>query len=434
MRGLRSFLVLVVVAAALGGLLYYDSKRPPSDGKKQEKVFPDAQSDKIDQITVKSEKGETTTAAKQGDRWQQTQPMAVPADEAEISGITSNLASLEVQRVVEEQPGDLKPFGLDPARLEVSFRQGGKDHKLLLGGKTPTGGDLYARTSDKPRVFIVASYLDTTFNKTPFDLRDKTILKFDRDKADRLDIEAPDRTLKIAKQGADWRITAPVDARADFSVIEGILGRLNSTPMKTIAVENADPNALKDYGLDKPAVTVRVGAGSSQAGLAIGKAAADGTVYARDLARPLVFTVETALADELKRPTDDLRIKDLFDARSFNTTRIEIARGGQTMTFEKDKDAWKQVTPAAKAADAAKVDALLNALSGTRATGFADTAPALDAPELTVSLKFDEGKQEKISFARKGTEAFARRQGDAGAAKIDVAALDAITKAIDALK
>jgi Domain of unknown function (DUF4340) len=434
MRGLRSFLVLLVVAAALGGYLYYDSKRPLSEEKKQEKVFPDVQSDKIDQIIVKSAKGETTTAAKQGERWQQTQPAAVAADEAEISGITSNLASLEVQRVVEEQPADLKPFGLDPARIEVTFRQGGKERNLLIGGKTPTGGDLYARVSDKPRVFVIASFVEAAFNKSPFELRDKTILKFDRDKTDRLEIESTDRTLTIAKQGADWRITAPVDARADFNIVEGILGRLNSTPMKAIVSNDPDANALKEYGLDKPVATARVGAGSTQAALAIGKGAGEGAVYARDLSRPMVFTVESALADELKRPTDDLRIKDLFDARSFNTTRVEISRGGQLLTFEKDKDAWKQVAPAAKPADAAKVDALLTALTGARATGFADTAPALDTPDLTVSLKFDEGKQDKVSFAKKGTDAFARRQGDKGAAKIDVATLDGINKAIDALK
>jgi len=434
MRGVRSLLALVVVAAALGGFLYYDSKRPASDEKKQEKIFPDVQSDKIDQITVKSEKGETTTSAKQGDRWRQTQPAAVAADEAEISGITSNLASLEAQRVVEEQPGDLKQFGLDPARIEVAFRQGGKDYKLLLGQKTPTGGDLYARVADKPRVFIVASFLETTFNKSPFDLRDKTILTFDRDKADRLEIATADRTVTIAKQGADWRITAPVDARADFGAIESALGRLNSTPMKAISAENADAAKLKEYGLDTPAVTVNVGAGSSRAGLILGKSAGEGVVYAKDVSRPLVFTVETALADELKKPADDFRVKDLFDARAFNTTRVEISRSGQILTFEKDKDAWKQVTPAAKQADAAKVDALLAALSGTRATGFADKAPALDAPEAVVTLKFDEGKQEKVTFARKGSDAFAQRQGDASVAKIDAAALDAIVKAIDALK
>jgi len=45
----------------------------------------------------------------------------VPADDAEISGITSNLASLEVQRVVDDRASDLKQYGLDPARIEVTF-------------------------------------------------------------------------------------------------------------------------------------------------------------------------------------------------------------------------------------------------------------------------------------------------------------------------
>ena len=436
MKGLRSFLVLLVVAAALGGFLYYDSKKPLTDDKKQEKVFADLQSDKIDQITVKSEKGETTTAAKQGDRWQQTQPEAVPADEAEISGITSNLASMEISRVVDEQAADFKQYGLDPARIEVGFKLGGQERKLLIGQKTPTGGDLYARLPDKPRVFLVASYLDATFNKSPFELRDKTILKIERDKVDRVDIVLPDRTTTIVKQGSDWKLAAPVDARADFGAIEGIVGRLNATPMKAIVSAHADAAKLKEYGLDKPAATVKVGAGSAKAELAIGKSAGDGVVYARDLSRPMVFTVESALWDELKKPADDFRIKDLFDARSFNTSRVDVIRGGQILAFEKDKDAWKQVVPSAKPADAAKVEALLTALTGTRATGFAAKAPApaLETLEVTVALKFDETKHEKVNFVRKGTDVFARREGDASAAKIDAATLDAIIKAIDALK
>jgi len=434
MRGFRSFLVLLVVAAALAGYLYYDSKKAPSDEKKQEKVFADVQSDKIDQVTVKSEKGDTTSAQKQGDHWQVTQPAAVPADEAEISGITSNLASLEVTRVIDEQAGDFKQYGLEPARIEVGFRQGGHDRKLLLGQKTPTGSDMYARVPDKPRVFLVPSYVESTFNKSPFDLRDKTILKIDRDKVDRIEFETPDRTVTVAKQGADWRLTAPVEGRADFGAIEGLIGRLNTTPMKTITTPNADAAALKEYGLDKPAAMVRVMSGSSQAGLAIGKSAGEGVVYAKDLSRPMVFTVETALADELKKPADDLRLKDIFDARSFNTTRIEIVRAGQTVTFEKDKDTWKQVAPTLKAADGANVDSLITALTNARATGFTDKAPALDAPELTATLKFDEGKQDKVTFGRKGTDAFARREGDATAAKIDAAVLDEIVKALDALK
>ena len=437
MKGLRSFLVLLGVAAALGGYLYYDAKREPGDGIKLEKVFAGLAADKIERVTVKSATGDQTTVEKQGAAWQVTQPSASAADDVELSGITSNLASLEVQRVVEEQPSDLKEYGLDPAKIEVTFKFAGKDQKLLLGQKTPTGTDLYAKLPDRPRVFLVSSYLETTFSKSTFDLRDKTILKIDRDKVERVEIETPDRTLQVAKQGADWRITSPIEARADFSAVEGIIGRLNTAPMKSLVSSDAAAD-LKQYGLDKPAATVRVTSGSAQAGLAIGKSAGEGAVYARDLSRPLVFTVESALFDELKKPADDFRVKDLFDARAFNTTRIEITRGGQTMTLEKEKgkDTWTQVTPSAKPADAAKVDALLTALTSARAASFVEkpAGTGLETPEVTITIAYEDGqKHEKVAFARKGADAFARRDGDA-AAKIDAPTLDGIIKALDALK
>ena len=117
----------------------------------------------------------------------------------------------------------------------------------------------------------------------------------------------------------------------------------------------------------------------------------------------------------------------------------DLCRSAQTIVLEKEKgkDAWKQVAPAAKAADAAKVEALVTALTGIRATSFADkvAGTGLENPDLTVSLAFEDGqKHEKVAFARKGSDAYARREGDAAAAKIDTTALDGIIKAIEALK
>ncbi len=434
MRGLRSVLVLVLIAAGLGAYLYFvESKREPGDGKKNEKVFAGVESDKIERVTVKSEKGETSTVEKKSDIWQLTQPVAVEADPGELSGITSNLASLEVQRVVDEQATDFKQYGLDPPRLDLTFKAGGQDHRLLVGQKTPSGTDLYAKLPDKPRVFLISSYLDSTFNKSPFDLRDKSIVKIDRDKIGSVDLTSGVQSVKLAKSGSDWRIKSPVDARADLSAIDGLIGRINTAQMKTIAA--AEPKDLKQYGLDKPSVTVRLGSGSSQAGLVIGKAADNNTFYAKDLSRPIVFTVESALVDELKKPADEFRVKDIFDARAFNTTRVEAIRNGQTLAFEKAGDKWKQVAPAAKDADATKVDALLSSLTGARATGFVEKTTALDKPELTVTIKYEDGKkEERVAFGRQGSDAFARRDGDNGAAKIDTATLDGFGKALDALK
>lgn len=434
MRGVRSFIVLLIVAIGVGWYAWHESKQaPPDEQKPLEKVFAGLQSDKINQVTITSEKGETTTVSKQGDAWQETQPEKTAADETELSGITSNLASLDVQRVVDDQPTDLKQYGLDPARLEVSFKDAGQ-HTLLVGQKTPTGTDLYAKLPDKPRVFLISSFLESTFNKSPFDLRDKTILKVDREKIDHIDIATKDQTITLVKQGEDWQITAPLNARADFSSVEGVLGSIGSAQMKSIASQ--DGADLKTYGLDAPAMTVHVGTGSAQAGLAIGTKAPDGTLYARDLSRPLVFTIDASIADALKKSPNDFRIKDLFDARSFNTTHVEVARAGTMMIFDKQGDTWKETAPAAKTADAAKMEALLSALTNARANTFVDKTAdtGLDKPDVTATLKYDQGKQDTVLFGRHGSDVFAKRDGDPGAAKIDASALDAITKALDALK
>src|SRR5512143_985467 len=121
MRGVKPFIALIVIAAGLGWWAYKDSKRAPeSESGKHDKVFT-IEADKIDEITVKSEKGERTTVRKNGAEWQIVQPETARPDVSEISGMTSNLASLEIQRVVDEAPADLKEYGLAVPRIEVNF-------------------------------------------------------------------------------------------------------------------------------------------------------------------------------------------------------------------------------------------------------------------------------------------------------------------------
>ena len=374
MRGLRSFLGLLAILIALGAYLYFvESKRTPGDDEeKREKVFAvDAAT--IDEVTITPETGDPTTLEKSGDAWQIVAPSAAPADAAEISGITTNLSTVEEQRLIDENPADLKEYGLADPRIEVAFKAGGEEHRLLIGSKTPTGADLYAKTAARPRVFLIASFLESTFNRSAFDLRDKSALAFDRDGADALEIVTSGQTIKFAKNNGEWQIAQPSVSRADAAAIEGLVARVDSLQMKRL--EAAEPQDLKSYGLDDPAATLRVGSGSSQATLLLGSAAGEGEVYAKDASRPAVFTVESTLLDDLKKGPGEYRQKDLLDARAFNTSRVEVVRGGQTVVYEKakagDADAaeekWRQTAPAPKDIDTAKMQALLSALTGARA-------------------------------------------------------------------
>ena len=443
MRGLRSFIGLLAILVALGGYLYFvESKREPGDGDKREKVFSVA-SDAIEEIVVKAESGEQTTLKKSGSDWQIAQPAALQPDSSEVSGLTSNLSNLEIQRVIEDKPADLAEYGLATPRVEIAFKAKGQDHKLLLGRKSPTGTDLYAKVGDQPRVFLISSYLDSSFNKKTFDLRDKTVLKLDRDKIEALSVVMPGKTLKFSKNGNEWRITEPVNARADFTSVDGLVSRVNTLQMKSIATDQ--PASLTEYGLDKPAATIQLGSGSSQATLLVGKLAEDKTLYVKDQSRPAVMTIDANLMDELKKEAGDFRQKDLFDARAFNASRIEVVRNGQTIAFEKTKsknkegqeeEKWRQVSPTAQDADQSKVENLLSAVTQTRATSFVDekTKTGLESPALRVAIKSGEPqKEETVTFAKTGDKAFASRAGDPGAAVVDASALDNITKALDEL-
>ena len=223
MRG-WSTLALVVVFAGLVGYIYFvDSKQEPGGSTVKEKPFGSLQADDIEEVQVKSADGETTRLQKTDGKWQVVEPVKTDADTSELTTIASSIATFEINRVVDENATDLKQYGLEPVRLEVAFRsKGQKDLKhLQIGEKTPTGTDLYARFPDQKRVFLVSSFLDTTFNKNTFALRDRRILIFDRNKVDGLELTSGALfSVKVALSATD-RVGASLTAATVTSAVAG---------------------------------------------------------------------------------------------------------------------------------------------------------------------------------------------------------------------
>jgi len=450
---------MVVVALGLGAYIFFvESKRDPSDATataKKDKVFA-TDSSKYEEIDVKAASGETTTLKKVNGLWEIVKPEPLPTDSAEVGSLLTTLDTLEVQRVVVENPTSVAEYGLDPARIAVSFKVTGEAgaKKLLVGNKTPTGGDLYARVDGTPRVFLISAFQEDSLNKTPFGLRDKTALKFERDAADSIAIDAPGSpAVSFVKKGTDWRFSRPWDAKADFGTVDGLVGKLFMAKMASI--EAADGTAdLKKYGLDKPQAVVTLGAGSTQARLAIGaKKAEGGNLYARDLSRPMVFTIDATLLDDLKKKPEDLRKKEVFEFRAFSATSVSLTVGGKSLTFDKQKapapkdantppgpDVWKQTKPDAKDADQGKLTDMLTTLSNLRAEKFADK-PFTSGEELVVSVKFGDNPAgqttEEVRFRKSGGVVHAMLPGEGGALIVSTAEFDkalAVAKELAGIK
>ena len=343
MRGFKSLIVLSVVLAGLAAYVYFvESKKPEeSAATAGPKVFAAMKTEAVEEITVKSAGGDRTTLKKAGGTWQITAPVTAPADEAEVSGIVTNLATVDIVRTVEEIATDLAQFGLAEPRVEIDFREaGGKSaQRLLIGDKTATSGDLYAKLPGDKKVFLIAGSYDATFNRGTFDLRQKSVLAFERDKVDLVTVQSGTTTIELARAADQWTLAKPIQAPADYGTVEGLIGRVQSAQMKAITAQEATD--LKPYGLDKPAASITFGLGSSRATLHIGGKTDAGTVYARDASRPMVFTVDSTLLDEVKKPADQLRRKDVFEFRAFNATSVQDHPRRRDGDLREGEGAWQ---------------------------------------------------------------------------------------------
>ena len=445
MRGLRSTLILGVVFVALFAYVYFvESKRPAPDLEPRPRAF-SVEADDIQTLELTDDLEILTSLEKRDGTWHLLEPLQTEADQSEASSIATSLAAVEVQRVVEEEPADLARYGLAEPRFELGFKTGDEAdfHRLLIGDKTATGGDLYAKVPDEPRVFLIAGYLESAFIRSTFDLRDKSILKFDRDAADRIEVKVGDQVISFEKgAGTEWNMTDPWPVRADSGSVEGLIGNMNTTQMKEIAAQDVDDPAT--YGLDQPQATVTIGGGSSRATLLIGGQADELSVYARDVSRPAVFTVDAAFLDEVSKPAADYRRKELFEFRAFNATRFEITREGEALAFEKvtgtgenAEETWRQVVPTTTELDRTKVDDVLSKFSSLRADSFTPTRTrtGLDAPAATVVVQYDDdgSKEERVVFGRSGDSVYAVSGDEPGAGVFPAADFDEALEALDAL-
>jgi hypothetical protein len=305
----RSFLLLLAIAAAIGGYVWFvEMKRDPdaSTEAPREKLFT-TDAAQIQEVRLTNEAGEQSTLRRAGERWSLVEVPGATVDEAEAGNIATGFASLEASRIVDEQPPSLAEYGLEKPRMTASFTDAaGTQHTLLIGNKTPAGGDLYAKLADSARVVLIGAWLEETFNRSRFDLRDKSVLTFASDAVGSLTLTSQNRTITLVRRAGVWTMTAPSESPADDAAVDALLGRLASEKMLSIV----DERAAVDTRLAKPSASVAITAGPTRAVLEIGGPAGEGRVYARNPSRDLVFTVDASLADEIRKTPEEFRKKD----------------------------------------------------------------------------------------------------------------------------
>ena len=128
----------------------------------------------------------------------------VPADATAVGSILTRLGKLEADEVVVEETDNIAQYGLDSPSRSVSVTLEGEVEPRVVdfGATAPGGSGVYARTPTSPRVYTVATFVESSFEKEPFDLRDRDVLHAKRGDVRTLEVRGPEGDYALARTDA----------------------------------------------------------------------------------------------------------------------------------------------------------------------------------------------------------------------------------------
>ena len=222
--------------------------------------------------------------------------------------------------------------------------------------------------------------------------------------------------MRLEKDGATWKITAPEALKADSGAVSNLLWKIRD--LRATGFLSDGPGDIARY-LAKPEVTVRIWEeGAKEPKTLLLRAFSEkpgGTpaAVAAVAGQGPVMLVEAKAVDDLSRGATDLRDRSVFPAfEPADVKRARIIGGGKVLVVDRSgENEWKVVEPSRGPAKEVKVADLLMTLKSLRwkdivsAKGDDAARYGLDRPELEVSLA-------KTGDAELGTLLIGKREGD----------------------
>src|SRR3990170_3121892 len=209
-------LIFAVIFLALGAYVYFvEVPKARKEGQKERVVTFDKERVRELALTY----ADRSIRLKKGDggRWRITAPLETDADEATVENLITAIADAEVEKVLEEVPDDLAPYGLDEphATLQVEVADGPKVPTILVGKTTPVGFKTYVQRGEEKKVFLTPSSFYYGTDKQVKDLRRKEIMDFRDEDVSAIEIAGEGTRVVVARDGSDWRIEEPAVHKVD---------------------------------------------------------------------------------------------------------------------------------------------------------------------------------------------------------------------------
>jgi hypothetical protein len=252
--------------------------------------------------------------------------------------------------------------------------------------------------------------------------------KIEEDKVDELELGSAEHgTTKLVKKGDEWRVTEPVDARADQDAVKAAIKKLTELKVTGLAATKKENHGPLEVSEDKAVHVVARSGGKTLLDAYIGRYDSGNTMFRLKDQAP-VATVEGSVKYVFSKATKDLRDKVITKMEPADIQKITFDGKNGHFEFERSGDDWKQILGKGqkpiKPLDIPKVRGIVGSASGLNASDFA--APGVTAEQAglgagasTVTLKVI-GPDDKVDVledvvfrvgAQKDSYYYLQRQG-----------------------
>lgn len=280
----------LVVAGALFAFIFFFErhwgKPPPGPAPLLPGLKVDAVTNLVVLVVRPEQKFEVSVEVTNGGWWI-TRPRLFPAQKSRVDALLAALEQLvstaSIARSELQRPNAEEEFGLDNPRTSLAIQYGGEVVRINFGRRTAPGDQVFVQIVGREDIYVLDAELLKLLPASPDDWRDRALVDFSNLKFNTISITNAGRVIKLQLDATNqtWRLTHPLEARADDAYLLAMLQQLQGTSVSGFVSDERRPD-LETLGLQPPDLSIAFAKGSVNAALLqFGKTNAAGLHYAR---------------------------------------------------------------------------------------------------------------------------------------------------------
>ncbi|HUZ06428.1 MAG TPA: DUF4340 domain-containing protein, partial [Candidatus Paceibacterota bacterium] len=384
----KSTWIWFVVAATLAAFIFIFQHylRPPENVAGP--IFPGLQPSQVTSIQIIPSVPLEIRADRVNGSWLLSKPFSYPAQSAAIEALLAALQKLAPTKISPaELRGHTNPdaeFGFDNPQTTLVISAGTNRWQLKVGKMTAPGDQVYLRAVGTDGVFVSGADWLKFIPRSAADWRSTALVEAGQNGFDSIILTNGAKVIELHRDATNrlWRMTRPLQSRANNDLINGALQQLQAAQVTQFVTDNTNAD-LTSFGLQPADLDLWLGHGTNfTLGIHVGKSPTNNTtqVYAKREAWNAIVTIPSEPFVPWHGAVNDFRDPFLLELTA-PVSEIEVRDDGtNNYTLQRQGTNGWRIAGEKFPTDAANVQQFLKTLAGLRVADF--VAEAVTGPDL----------------------------------------------------